>query len=163
MSQDEGVRGGARIAEQLSFLIGSLAGPEEAYASSWTEAGSARGCVDGRLELSGTVVVQHQRHVRDGPGSFQALNVFMVDPASEEILLYSFDNVGFPPDPPARGTWHGEDLVLDRSTVRGSSRTTYTPTSTGYRWSKQFRVSSDQDWTPLVDGHMTRNASARML
>jgi hypothetical protein len=157
MSPTKEVEVESPIAGQLLFLAGSLSGPEEAYASSWTEASSAVGSVHGQFELAGTVVVQHQTHERDGTGSFQALNVFMVDPATEEILLYCFDTVGFPPDPPARGTWHGEDLVLDRSTARGSSRTTYTPTSAGYRWSKRFRAPSDQDWAPVVDGHMTRD------
>jgi hypothetical protein len=147
-----------RIEQRLSFLTGGLSGPERAHATRWADAGPARGTVHGHLELGGTVVVQHQTHERDGLGSFRAINVFMAEPATEEILLYSFDSVGFPPDPPARGTWHGEDLVLDRSTSRGSSRTTYTPTSVGYRWSKQFRAPGDEAWAPVVNGHMSRDA-----
>jgi hypothetical protein len=143
--------------ERLSFLIGRLSGPEQVHATSWASAGVAQGRVDARLELDGRIVVQHQTQARPGVAGFTSLNVFMVDPTTQEILLYGFDSVGFPADPPARGRWHDEDLVFDRVTPRGASRTTYTPTRAGYRWIKEFQAPGDEGWTAVVEGEMTRD------
>lgn len=141
--------------QSLSFLIGSLSGPERLHPTPWTQAGAGWGTVHGQWGSGGTVLVQHQTQERDGRTSFQAVNVFMRDPDQGDILLYSFDSVGYPPDPAARGTWSGGELVLERSTVRGSGRTTYSPQpGGGYRWSKHYRAPGDGTWIPLVEGHL---------
>lgn len=147
--------------ERQSFLIGRLAGPEQVHATSWASAGVAQGHVDARLELDGQLVVQHQTQARLGGGAFESLNVFMVDPTTQEILLYCFDSAGFPADPPARGSRQGEDLVFHRVTPRGASRTTYTPTRVGYRWIKEFQAPGDEEWTAAVEGEMTRDGAER--
>ena len=146
----------SRPLERLEFLLGELSGPEEVSSTPWAEGGPAIGRVSGERGLDGGVLVQHQVQERDGAPAFRSLNVFMADPATGEVLLYSFDSVGYPPEPPARGTWNGEELVLERTTERGSARTTFTPTADGYRWSKSFRAPGAGEWAPVVRGELRR-------
>jgi hypothetical protein len=141
--------------DRLSFLVGELTGPEQVHATPWAAAGAGVGTVSGRLALDGKALVQEQTQERDGAVAFRAVNVFMTEPANGAVLLYSFDSAGFPPDPPARGNWQGADLVLERTTGRGASRTTYTPDADGYRWSKAFRAPDASGWSPVVEGRLT--------
>jgi hypothetical protein len=146
---------GTLLDERLEFLVGALHGAERMHATQWAPAGTARGRVRGEVGVDGRVLVQHQVQERAGEAVFRAVNVFMVDPAGR-VLLYPFDSVGHPPESPAVGCWHGDDLVFERSSPRGHARTTYTPTADGYAWSKQFRPPDDDRWQPVLDGTLTR-------
>lgn len=139
----------------LDFLVGSFAGTERVHATQWGPARDVTAQASAEPRAGGTVLVGH--HDQLGDPSFAAINVFMADPATGEILLYSFDSYGFPPDPPARGTWEGEELVLDRVTGRGASRTVYAPTSDGYRWSKSFAATAGGPYQPVVEGELARS------
>ncbi|GAA5129962.1 DUF1579 domain-containing protein [Pseudonocardia adelaidensis] len=143
---------------QLEFLVGELSGPEDVSSTPWATGGPAIGRVRGERGLDGGVLVQHQVQERDGAVAFRALNVFTTDPATGEVLLYSFDNFGYPPEPAGRGTWHDAELVLERTTERGSARTTFTPTTDGYRWGKWFRAPGVDEWSPVVTGELRRTA-----
>jgi hypothetical protein len=147
--------GGSLLDERLEFLVGELHGPERMHATQWAPAGTARGRVRGEVDVDGRVLVQHQVQERAGEELFRAVNVFMVDPAGR-VLLYPFDSVGHPPESPAVGSWHDGDLVFERSSARGSARTTYTPTADGYAWSRQFRSPGDDRWQPMIEGTLTR-------
>jgi hypothetical protein len=145
------------LREELAFLSGTFAGREEVHASEWAKPSTAASTADGRLELAGTLLVLRHEQVReDGADAFAVVNVFMRSPGDAELLLYAFDTAGYPPDPPARGAWQGTDLVLDRTTTRGSSRTLYTPTDLGYRWSKEFQAPGSDRWVPVVSGELQR-------
>ena len=149
---------GTGLAEQMAFLVGSLHGPERMHATRWAPAGEATSRVRGELDVDGLVLVQHQVQERIDAAEFRAVNVFMAGPTGR-VLLYSFDSAGQPPEPAAVGSWRGNDLVFERSTPRGSARTTYTPTADGYAWSKQFRPPGGLDWQPMVEGKLTRDAT----
>src|SRR5690606_2523481 len=107
----------------LGFLVGELTGREEVSATPWAEGGPATARATGEWALDGGLLVQHHVQERDGAAVFGTLNVFTTDPATGDVLLYAFDSVGYPPEPAARGTWHGEEQVLERTTERGSART----------------------------------------
>jgi hypothetical protein len=141
---------------RLDFLVGELSGREEVTTSRWAEGGTATARARGERALDGGVLVQHHVHEREGAETFRTLNVFSVDPAAGEVLLYAFDSVGYPPEPAARGTWHGDELVLERTTERGSTRTTFAATADGYRWSKLFRAPGSDAWSPVVTGELHR-------
>jgi len=147
------------VAEQLSFLIGRHAGTEQVHPSPWGPGGAGSATASAESALDGAVVLHRHSHQRDGAAAFEVLNVFSTDPATGEVLLHAHDSVGFPPDPPARGTWHDGVLVLDRRTPRGSSRTTFEPLPTGYRWRKVYRRDETGPWTPVVDGEFGMPAS----
>ncbi len=136
-------------AETLEFLLGSFVGAEHMYPSTWAPAGEAESTSDASAEVGGSVVVQRYRQRRDGDESFALHAVWSTDPESGEILHWGFDSAGFPPDPPARGSWQGSDLVLDRSTARGSSRLVVTRDADGWSWAKAFRAVGATAWTPV--------------
>ncbi|HLU56466.1 MAG TPA: DUF1579 domain-containing protein [Pseudonocardia sp.] len=138
----------------LGFLVGELTGREEVSATPWAEGGPATARATGEWALDGGLLVQHHVQERDGAAVFGTLNVFTTDPATGDVLLYAFDSVGYPPEPAARGTWHGEEQVLERTTERGSARTRFTPTPDGYRWSKEFRAPGSDVWSPVVAGEL---------
>ena len=138
-------------AHALPFLIGRYVGVETMYASAWAPAGSATSTINGEVELDGSLVVQRYTQYRDGARSFASLGVWMTDPATGECLYYAYDSAGFPADPPARGTWREEELVLDRDTPRGSSRLTVRRTGDGWSWSRAYRVPGAAEWQPVQD------------
>ncbi len=143
----------------LEFLVGRFAGTDLIHASDWADEETAKVTAAGVIEIDKGLVVQRLRETRMS-GSFEVVNVFMRDPASNEVLLYSFDSLGYPPDPPARGSWQGDELVLHRASPRGMSRTTFAATPHGFRWSKQFRRSLDEEWQPVVNGELARDDDA---
>jgi hypothetical protein len=140
---------------RLGFLATELVGTELVAPSPWTAAGPATATVSGEVGLADTAVIQRYEQRRDGAVSFSALNVFLVDVETGDTLLYAFDAVGFAPDPPARGNWDGDRLILERATERGFSRTTYELTFDGYRYVKEFRLPEQQLWEMVVSGTFT--------
>lgn len=144
--------------EAVSFLCGEFAGVDQISASAWSDGGVADVEASGHWELSGGLLIQRQLERREGGEVFEALNVFMLDRATGEVMLYSFDSAGFEPHPPARGALVGAELVLLRRTDRGESRTTYQPTPDGYRWSKQYRPDEGAAWQDVVAGTLHRTA-----
>jgi len=109
-------------------------------------------------ELAGQAVVQRFIERRT-TAPFEVLNIFMRDRDSGDVLLYSFDSLGYCPDPPARGTPRDGEIVLHRTSPRGMSRTTFASTETGLRWSKEFRLNSDGPWEPVVTGELRRDST----
>ena len=135
----------------LSFLIGRYVGAESMYASTWAPAGRATSTITGAAELGGSLVVQRYTQYRDDTMSFASVGVWMTDPATGEFLYYAFDSAGFPAEPPARGGWQNGDVVLERTTARGSSRLVVRSTADGWSWSKAFRAPGARDWSPMQD------------
>ena len=144
-----------QLSEELAFLIGTADGPEQVHASPWGPAYVARTEVTGRVQLGGNLLLVTQQQQRPDGTSFEIVNVFMRDPADEALLLYAFDTLGYTPDPPARGRWQGDELIMDRTTPRGTSRTSFKPTTTGFTWSKQFQRPGDDKWQQVVDAELT--------
>jgi hypothetical protein len=139
----------------LGALAGTFVGTDEIHASRWSAGGTARVEIAGGWEIDGTLLVQRWRDTRP-EDVFELVNVFMEDPATDEVLLYAFDTLGYPPDPPARGAWDGDRLVLRRESERGQSRVEFIPTDGGFRWSKWFRPSAAAPWQPVIDGELRR-------
>lgn len=139
----------------LSFMIGRYGGAETMHASAWAPAGEATSTISGEVELDGSLVVQRYTQYRDGAQSFASLGVWMTDPATGEYLYYAYDSAGFAADPPARGTWRKEELVLDRDTPRGSSRLVVRAAGDGWSWSKLFRAPGSDEWAPVQDATFT--------
>jgi hypothetical protein len=143
------------VKSEFRALAGTFAGTDEIHASIWSPGGTARADIRGEWEVGGAVLVQRWQDTRP-EDVFELINVFMEDPATGEVLLYAYDSLGYPPDPPARGSWDGDHLVLWRSTERGESRVEFSPTPDGFRWSKRYRRSRTDAWQPVIDGEMRR-------
>jgi hypothetical protein len=141
---------------ELGFLCGEFVGIDEVSASAWSRGGSAAAEASADWGLGGNLLVQRHIERRDDGERFEALNVFMVDRGTGDVLLYSYDSAGFEPHPPARGRSGDSELVVVRRTPRGESRTTYAPTGDGYRWSKQYRLDGEAPWQDVVAGTLRR-------
>jgi hypothetical protein len=140
------------LIDQIGFLVGTFTGTEHIYETSWAIAADVSSETHGTFQIEGLALTQRHTQYQDGTASFAAFNVFTVDRSTGQIALYSFDSLGFLPDPPASGSWSGNELVLLRSTSRGQSRTRYQAQPDGYWWAKEFRASDLDDWSPVVDG-----------
>ena len=88
----------------VEFLAGRFAGTHLTHASDWADEETSKAIAVGATEIDGALVVQRLRDMRMS-GPFEVVNVFMRDQESSDVLLYSFDSLGYPPDPPARGRW----------------------------------------------------------
>lgn len=141
---------------QLAFLLLPHRGRQRIEASPWASASTADTKAGATTECGGTAVQHRHMSWRENGSVFEVLNLFLQDQETGDVLLYAFDTLGFPPDPPARGGWVGPDLVLDRTSPRGSARTTFTPTGDGYRWSKQFRRTQDDPWQTVFTEELHR-------
>ena len=49
----------------------------------------------------------------------------MFSVSGDEVLWHWFDSIGYPPEVPARGGFEGDALVLERTSPRGTNRTTF--------------------------------------
>jgi hypothetical protein len=139
------------------LLPGRFTGVDELPASPWSEMQTATVEMSCTAELGGALIVMRVAEKRTA-GTFEAVNVFMTDQDTGEVLLYGFDTLGYPPDPPARGQFDNDELTLHRSTARGGSRTTFASRPNGLCWSKDFRPSPDAPWQRVVTGIWRRTA-----
>jgi hypothetical protein len=140
----------AGLEHELGFLLGRHVGRQTVAASAWAEATTAETESTAEVLLGG-IAVEH-RHLarRVNCDVFEVVNLFL-RAAGGALLLYGFDTLGHPPEPAAVGVWEAEGLVFERTSERGSSRTVFAATSTGFRWSKSFRPPGGEHWQPVFD------------
>jgi len=139
--------------QRLQALVGAWCGEEDVAATQWTDAGAATSEIQAEAEFGGLFVVQRYRQRRDGTVSFGSHNVFGFDQQNKAVTMHQFDSMGFVPMSPAAGTWSGNELVLERSSPRGSARLIYNfGGSDAYRMKVQFRPAGSDAWQDMVSG-----------
>ncbi|MDX8478232.1 DUF1579 family protein [Mesorhizobium sp. VK24D] len=139
--------------QRLQALVGAWRGEEDVAATQWTDAGTAEAEVLAEAEFGGLFVVQRYRQKREGTVSFAARSVFGFDQANGVWTMHQFDSMGFVPAAPATGVWHGDELVLERSSPRGSARVTYSlDGADAYRMKLQFKPTGGDAWQDMVSG-----------
>jgi len=139
--------------QRLQALVGAWRGEEEVAATQWTDAGTATSEVLAEAQFGGLFVVQRYRQRRDGTISFGSHNVFGFDQQNGVVTMHQFDSMGFVPASPATGAWNGSELVLVRSSPRGSARVTYVfDTDDSYRMRLQFQPAGSDAWQDMVSG-----------
>jgi hypothetical protein len=145
-----------RTHERLAALVGAWRGHEERAASAWAPGGWADATLDFRLAAGSFVLVQDYASSRDGRSELSGHGVFSVEPGTEEVLWHWFDSIGFPAVEPARGGWTGDCLVLERSSSRGTNRTTWLLENGELHQTVQLRGPGADDFSVLVRGRYTR-------
>ena len=143
--------------QRLQALVGAWHGEEEMAATQWAPAGPATAEVLAEAEFGGLFVSQRYRQVRDGRESFASHNVFGFDRADGLVKMFAFDSMGFFPAGPASGNWHGDALMLERSSPRGSARLSYViDDADSYRTRLEFKPAGSDDWQDMAKGTFRR-------
>ena len=118
--------------ERLAGLAGEWEGTEELAASPWSPGGTGRAQMTLGVAAGGFALVQDYRSDTGLTGH----GVFSV--SGDEVLYHWFDSFGFPVEAPARGGFEGDALVLERSSPRGTNRTTFAPAGAGLHQRIEF-------------------------
>lgn len=99
----------------------------------------------------GYAVVQSYRHTEPDGTHFEGHGIFTVDPDRGDTLWYFVDSAGgTPPEAPARGTWHGGTLVVERHSPRGSARHTFRVDGGVLTHTAELRLGGAEDFTPFL-------------
>jgi hypothetical protein len=113
------------LRELFLSVLGNWTGVEQHAASPVGPATTARAMIVFKLDVSDQVVLQDYRQVSADHAEFSGHGVFMIDRADGTatasqmpILWWFFDSEGYPPQP-ARGGWHADELILEKSTPQG--------------------------------------------
>ena len=139
--------------QRLQALVGAWRGQEEVADTQWADGGTATSEMLAEAQFGGLFVVQRYRQRRDGTISFGAHSVFGFDQQSSLVTMHQFDSMGFVPVAPAMGNWNGNELNLERSSLRGSARVTYIFDDADiYRMRLHFKPAGSDAWQDMVSG-----------
>ncbi|MDN5762082.1 MAG: hypothetical protein L0H41_07190 [Microlunatus sp.] len=108
-----------KVLEVFAPLFGHWQGSEEQCSSRWGPATTARSALSFRADVGGAAMVSDYRQVRADGSEFYAHGVFLVDDALQ-VSCWLFDSYGYPPGP-LLGGWVAKELVLTKSTERGTA------------------------------------------
>lgn len=143
---------------RLARMVGEWSGDEQLEPSPWGPGGTARGHGIYRMVTDGMALVQDYEEVKDGATAFRGHGIFAIDPQNGDVLWWWFDSMGFPPDGPARGRWHGDTLTLEKSSPRGDSRYVYRLINDDqYDFSIENRFPGQDDFCFFMRGSYARN------
>lgn len=146
---------GAEHARLMRFA-GKWSGEEQLSESPWGPGGPATGRCEMRVAVDGMALVQDYVEEKDGHTVFRGHGVFSIDPASGEVLWWWFDSMGFPPDPPARGRWNGEQLLFEKKTPRGEARYEFRFGGDSYDFQIENRFPPQPEFVVFMRGHYRR-------
>lgn len=139
--------------QRLQALVGAWRGEEDVSDTQWADGGSASSEVLAEAQFGGLFVVQRYRQRRDGTISFGSHNVFGFDQHNSLVTIHQFDSMGFVPVSPAMGNWNGNELNLERSSLRGAARVTYIfDDADTYRMRLHFKPAGSDAWQDMVSG-----------
>jgi hypothetical protein len=117
---------------RLASFEGSWAGTEQLAPSPWSPGGTAQAVLSFGVAAGGFAVVQDYRSSAGLTGH----GVFSV--AGDEVLWHWFDSIGYAVEVPARGGFEGDVLVLERTSSRGTNRTTFALVGSSLRQRVKF-------------------------
>jgi len=140
---------------RLARFVGSWSGDETLAPSPWGAGGPARGRCVLRMDIDGMALVQDYVEEREGQVAFRGHGVFLVDPASGDVMWWFFDSMGFPPEP-ARGRWEGDVLKLEKKTPRGEARYEFRLGLDAYDFSIENRFPGQTEFVTFMKGRYQR-------
>ncbi|HEX8123730.1 MAG TPA: hypothetical protein VF549_20940 [Solirubrobacteraceae bacterium] len=104
----------------LAPLLGSWSGEEQLAATPWTTAGLAAATIE-FTEAPAGAVLQRYRQVRDEQETLAGLGI--LDLSDGNIRHFWWDSLGQQPDGPAIGRATDGEIVVERTSARGTNRT----------------------------------------
>ena len=141
---------------RLARFAGRWSGEETLYPSPWGPGGKARARSSLKMSVGGLVLVHEYEEEIEGQVSFRGHGVFMVDPATSEVIWWWFDSIGFPPEP-ARGRWESEEVLrLRKTTARGEARYEFRLGEDDYDFRIETLLPGQSEVTVFMEGHYRR-------
>lgn len=108
----------------LADLLGRWRGTTRLESGPWGQERTVDAEMTFTQVAGGSAVVQSYRHTDSDGSHFEGHGIFTVDPDRQDVLWYYVDSVSPAPVDPARCTWHGGVLQVERHTGAGSTRHT---------------------------------------
>ena len=136
--------------EALDEFLGRWTGTTHWEATAWGPARSAETEIIFSRAAAGLAVTQSYRHT-DAEGSrSDGHGVFTTDPDHPDTLLYHVNSMGLPPEPPARASWDGDTLTVERRSDRGTARHTFRVEAGVLTHAAGLRLGKASGFTPFM-------------
>jgi hypothetical protein len=111
--------------EALETFLGRWTGTTHWEATAWGPARSAQSEIIFSPAAAGLAVTQRYRHTEEDGSQSESHGVFTMDPGHPDSLRYHVNSMGLPPEAPARASWEGATLTVERRSDRGTARHTF--------------------------------------
>jgi|SRR5581483_3084099 len=144
--------------ERLAALVGRWTGTTEVFPNPWGPSGPAQGEWTFRLDLGGFNLIHDYCERRENGYRFEGHGVLTVDPTSQDIVWFWFDNYGFPPLSPARGQWNLSILTLEKTTPRGRARSVFGLTGDLLTYEVSSQVTGASEFSAVMNGTFRRTS-----
>jgi hypothetical protein len=141
--------------ESFLPLLGTWTGLEQQEASPWAPAAGARASMVFRLDVDATVVVQDYRQVRTDGAELTAHGVLQALAGTSTVQWWLFDSYGQPPVV-AAGAWTGDELVLEKTTGRGTAQHRFRAAEDRLDYQILLRLGDALGWSPFLTGRYQR-------
>lgn len=135
--------------DRLAAFVGDWEGEEALAASPWAPAGTAVGRLTLRPGLGDAALVLDYAEERDGTVALTGHGVLRC----ADLAWWWFDSLGAAPQQPGQGRWDGDALVLERTTPRGTNRTTLRRDGDRLEQRIAVRLAGEDAFAELVVGH----------
>jgi hypothetical protein len=145
--------------ERLGHFAGSWVGNGQTHPSPWANGSMAKSTWTARFDATGLFLLVDHAEAREDGSTFNAHAVMTIDPADAAVLWYVFDSFGYPPLAPARGTWSGSVLTLEKQTQRGQGRTILRPFNDSFEQQVLSKANGAPDFVPVSTMLFTRQSS----
>jgi hypothetical protein len=145
---DRPLRGSAQ--QTLEAFLGHWAGTTQWQATPWGPARTATVEVTFGRAAAGLAVTHGYRHTDADGTRYEGHGVFTVDPVHPEILFYHVNSLGLPPEAPARASFQGGTLTLERRSDRGTARHTFRVEGGVLTHAAGLRLGKATEFTPFM-------------
>ena len=139
-----------QFTSQMQKLLGSWEGTGHIEPNPWGADGAITAQFMFRSGPGDHSVIHDYRDQREDGTSFAGHGVLTTDPATNEVLWFWFDSYGAPPLVPSRGLWNNGVLCVQRTTSRGSNRTSFAPSANNLLYKIDVCLPHEKEFSTLV-------------
>ena len=145
--------------EALEAFLGQWSGTTQWEATAWGPARTAAAEVVFARAAAGLAVTMSYRHTESDGSRTDGIGAFTMDPDHPDTLWYHVNSMGLPPEAPARASWQGGTLTIERRSDRGTARHTLTVTDGLLTHAAGLRLGHTSGFIPFMTTVCRRVAS----